>query len=147
MAADATYQTKIQERQGGTQLSIASGGTVDFETGSILSFNGVDQTAALALAPSAVAAGYKVARGVVAITNAHSGVETVVTGLATVVAVIISMEDDPTTTCEMVTATIGDQAGTPAAGSFLAKGWKTLGGTPAAMTTTTVNACWFAIGT
>lgn len=147
MAADQSYQVKIQERQGGDELHVASGGTLEIETGGKLSFNGVDQTAALALAPSAVAAGYKIARGVVAITNAHSGIETVVSGLATVVAVVISMEDDPTTTCEMVTASIGDQAGAPAAGSFYAKGWKTLGGTPAAMTTTTVNARWLAIGT
>jgi hypothetical protein len=94
-----------------------------------------------------VAAGYKVARGVVAVTNAHSGIETVVTGLATVVAVIATMADDPTVTCESVTASIGDQAGTPAAGSIFVKGWKTLGGTPAAMTTTSVNVNWVAIGT
>lgn len=94
-----------------------------------------------------VASGYKVARGVAAVTSAASGVATVVTGLATVVSVQATMQDDPTTTCEMVTASIGDQAGTPAAGSILLKGWKTLGGTPVAMTTTSVSVNWTAVGT
>ena len=147
MAADATYVPKIQERNGGDLLAVASGGTLDIESGGKLTFAGVDQTAALALAPAAVAAGYKIARGVAAVTNAGSGIATVVTGLATVVAIIATMVDDPTTTCEMVTASIGDQAGAPAAGSVYLKGWKTLGGTPAAMTTTTVNVNWIAIGT
>lgn len=94
-----------------------------------------------------VAAGYKVARGIVAVTNAASGIATVVTGLATVVACGATMADDPTITCESVTASIGDQAGSPAAGSIYVKGWKTFGGTPAAMTTTSVSVNWFAIGT
>lgn len=137
----------ISKSNNGDKLSVASGGVVNIEAGGALQFAGVDQTAALATAAAAVAAGYKIARGVVAVTNAHSGVETVVTGLATVVAVVATMADDPTTTCEQVTASIGDQAGTPAAGSILVKGWKTLGGTPVAMTTTTVNVNWVAIGT
>lgn len=94
-----------------------------------------------------VASGYKLARGVVAVTNAHSGIETVVTGLATVVACQATMADDPTTTAESVTCSIGDQAGSPAAGSIYVKGWKTLGATPAASTTTSVNTNWSATGT
>lgn len=95
---------------------------------------------------SGVGTGYKVARGVAAITNAGSGVATVVTGLTTVVAVVAQLATDLTTTCEAVTATIGDQAGSPAAGSIILKGWKTLGGTPVAMTTTTVDCNWVAFG-
>lgn len=147
MAADTTYQgTGLQRRQDGT-TALPTGGSLDIESGGALKIDGTDVTAILATSPAAVAAGYKIARGVAAVTNAGSGIATVVTGLATVVAVVAAMVDDPTTTCEMVTSSIGNQAGAPAAGSVYLKGWKTLGGTPAAMTTTTVDVNWIAIGT
>jgi len=97
--------------------------------------------------PVAVGAGYKIARGVAAVTAAGTGVATVVTGLTTVVAIVVTMQDDPTTTCESMTATIGDQTSAPVAGSVYIKGWKTFGGTPVPMTTTSVSVNWFAIGT
>src|SRR5436309_949566 len=109
---DTTYVPKIQERNNGDLLAVASGGVLDIEPGGALKINGTDMTAAIAALPPAtnyaigVAASYKVARGVVAVTNAHSGIETVVTGLTTVVAAVACMEDDPTTTCESVTCTI-----------------------------------------
>lgn len=121
---------------------------INFPTGAKIEVAGADVTSSVSgAAVAGVASGYKVARGVVAVTSAHSGVETVVTGLATVVACGATMADDPTTTCESVTAAIGDQAGSPAAGSIYVKGWKTLGGTPVASTTASVNVNWFAIGT
>ncbi len=137
----------IRKENNGDKLSVGSGGILNIEAGGELQFAGVNQAAGLGAVVAGLAAGYKVARGVAAVTNAASGVVTVVTGLATVVAAVVSLADDPTTTCEMVTGTVGDQAGTPAAGSIIIKGWKTLGGTPVAMTTTTVNANWIAIGT
>lgn len=96
-----------------------------------------------------VAAGYKIARGVASIT----GSGTVVTGLATVVAVVASLQDDASVDAYPgVTATIGDQAGAPAAGSVILSVWKpTTGGaagdpTPIAATAAkSVN--WVAIGT
>lgn len=49
--------------------------------------------------------------------------DTIVTGLPIVALVLATLDDDPVATCSAVTATIGDQAGTPAAGSFLLKSW------------------------
>jgi hypothetical protein len=94
-----------------------------------------------------VAAGYKIARG------QHTTVDendTVVTGLATVVAVVASLDDDPVAGCQLVTASIGNQSGAPAAGSILLKTWKaTAAGDTALIAATTfgkkVN--WIAIGT
>ncbi len=47
MTADVTYNTKIQQRNGGDLLACASGGTIDIESGGILSIAGVDKTAKL----------------------------------------------------------------------------------------------------
>lgn len=101
----------------------------------------------LETATAGVAAGYKIARGVHTTVAAS---DTVVTGLATVVAVVVSLQSDPVDDPFMVTATIGDQAGTPAAGSVLIKSWKNTGGTdptPAAATTFSKTVNWIAIGT
>lgn len=94
-----------------------------------------------------VAAGYKIARGQ-ATTVAAS--DTIVTGLTTVVSAVACLEDAPVIGCDRATAAIGDQAGTPAAGSILIKTWKpTASGdaTPVAATTFTKKVNWIAIGT
>jgi hypothetical protein len=94
-----------------------------------------------------IAAGYKIARG--QLTTA-SAADTVVTGLATVVSVVAVLDADPTDDPEWVSATIGDQAGTPAAGSVIIKTWKNTGGTdptPAAASTFSKKVNWVAIGT
>lgn len=73
-----------------------------------------------------------------------------VTGLTTVVSVVATLDSDPVDDPFMVTASIGDQAGTPAAGSVLIKTWKNTGGTdptPAAATTFSKKVNWIAIGT
>ncbi len=93
--------------------------------------------------------GLKIARGVSAVT----GTLTVVTGLATVVAVIATAQDDlDGDALAGVSATIGNQAGAPAAGSVILKAWKvTTGGAAgnptliAATAAKSVN--WIAIGT
>jgi hypothetical protein len=99
-----------------------------------------------ALGVVGVAAGYKLARGVATIT----GSGTVVTGLATVVAIIATLGADASLTNGIaVTASIGDQAGTPAAGSAIVKVWKpTASGdvTPIA-SAAAVAVNWVAIGT
>lgn len=112
--------------------------------------DGVTKTAAQinALAVG-VAGGYKIARGVGSIT----GTGTVVTGLATVVAVTATAQDDlDGDALAGVSATIGDQAGAPAAGSVILKCWKvTTGGAAgnptliAATAAKSVN--WIAVGT
>lgn len=110
--------------------------------------DGVTKTAAqINLLTAGVAAGYKVARG------QHTTVDendTVVTGLATVVAVVASLNDDPVAGCQFVTASIGDQAGAPAAGSVLIKTWKaTAAGDTALIAASTFSkkVNWIAIGT
>lgn len=54
--------------------------------------------------------------------------DTIVTGLAVVVAVVAQLDDDPVDGAMHVTSSIGDQAGTPAAGSILIKSWKSTDG-------------------
>lgn len=147
MSADATYQPKIQRRQGGSALAVASGGEIDIESGGAFKIAGTDVAAILATAPAAVAAGYKIARG------QHTTVDendTVVTGLATVVAVVASLDSDPVAGCQFVTASRGDQAGAPAAGSILIKTWKaTAAGDTALIAATTFSKLvnWIAVGT
>ena len=88
----------------------------------------------------------KIARG----TQAVTGTATVVTGLSTVIAVVATAQTDPDGVgLAEVSATVGDQAGTPAAGSVILKCWKVTGTGDAtliaATAAKTVN--WIAIGT
>jgi hypothetical protein len=143
-ASDADIAAKIQHVNNGDGLVVKSGGAINVESGGALQIAGVDRTAALSTAPSGVASGYKIARGQMTTATAS---DTVVTGLATVVSAIANMDDAPTVDPETATASIGDQAGAPAAGSILIKTWKTLGGTPAAATTFSKKVNWIAFGT
>lgn len=98
-------------------------------------------------AVAGVAAGYKIARGTVTPTSAS---HTVVTGLATVVSAVASLKGAPTLTHMFTAADIGDQAGSPAAGSILIKSYKpTATGdvTPIASTTPWAAVDWIAVGT
>lgn len=94
-----------------------------------------------------VSSGYKLARGQA---TTASATDTVVTGLATVVATVASFDDDPADANLFVSATIGDQNGAPAAGSIIIKTWKTADGTdptPVAATSFSKKVNWIAIGT
>ncbi|MBI1207635.1 MAG: DUF2190 family protein [Azospirillum sp.] len=75
--------------------------------------------------------------------------DTVATGLSTVVSVVASLDTDPADATLLVSATVGDQAGTPAAGSVILKSWKTDGAdpTPAAATSFGAKLNWIAVGT
>jgi hypothetical protein len=54
-----------------------------------------------------------------------SASDTIVTGLKKALTnVVVCLNDAPVAGCQFVTADIGDQAGTPAKGSFLLKTWK-----------------------
>ena len=93
-----------------------------------------------------VAADYKIARG------QHTTIDeddTVVTGLALVIAVVASLDSDPVDGCMHASASIGDQSAAPAAGSILIKTWKSTDGdatlVPASTFTKLVN--WIAVGT
>jgi hypothetical protein len=144
---DTTYGPKIRHESGGDKIGVASGGIIDFETGAALKIGGVDVTAALATPVAGAAAGYKTARGQATTASAS---DTIVTGLATVVSAVASLEDAPVIGCDRAQAAIGDQAGTPAAGSILIKTFKptaTGDATPVAATTFTKKVNWIAIGT
>jgi hypothetical protein len=75
--------------------------------------------------------------------------DTVVTGLNAVAAVVASYDTDPADANLFVSASIGDQAGTPAAGSILIKTWKTADGTdptPTAASSFSKKVNWIAVG-
>lgn len=144
--ADTSYTTGFYVKQGGNDAVVASGGTLDIESGGALEIAGSDRTSALATAPAAVAAGYKLARG------QHTTVDendTVVTGLATVVAVVAQLDSDPVDGAMHVTSSIGDQAGAPAAGSIYIKTWKSTDGDATLVAASTFSKLvnWIAIGT
>lgn len=90
MAADPTIIPKIQKRSGGNLLAVASGGTIEVETGGVVSFNGTDVTAALAAAiatpVAGVAAGYLLARGESTLDGSNA--TPITTGLTTVIAFV-----------------------------------------------------------
>jgi hypothetical protein len=78
-----------------------------------------------------------------------AGTTTVVTGLTLVTGAVVSLDDDPTVTHLSSTATIGDQAGAPAAGSIILKHWKPTAVdnvTPIAATTPWGEVTWIAVG-
>jgi len=112
----------------------------------------VDRSAAqLNALAQGVAANYKIARG------QHTTVaasDTVATGLATVVSVVVSFESDPVVDPMLVSAQVGDQAGAPVAGSIIIKTWQPTDAagadsdaTPTAATTFSKKVNWIAVGT
>lgn len=137
----------------GGSFDVESGGEIDIEAGGVLRIAGVQVTASAAdlnaLPPDGVqgvAANYALARG------QHTTVaasDAVVTGLATVVAVMAQLDDDPVDGCMHVSASIGDQAGAPAAGSIYIKTWKSTDADATLIAATTFNkkVNWIAIGT
>jgi hypothetical protein len=138
MAVDPTYNIKNYERQGGAQWDV--GGVLDILAGGKLTVAGVDVTPILSSAARS-------ARGQATTVTA---VDTIVTGLATVTAVTASLDSDPSDDPFMVSASIGDQAGSPAAGSIYIKTWKNTGGTdptPLAASTFAKKVNWHASGT
>lgn len=90
--------------------------------------------------------GYKVVTGQATTVTAS---DTVATGLTTVLFAVANLEDAPVIGCDRAQANIGDQVGTPAAGSILIKTFKpTASGdaTPIAATTFGKKVNWIAIG-
>jgi hypothetical protein len=132
MTAQSNSQSvKVGIEQGAARMFVKAGGVLDIEPG-----GGFAQNGQL----------LKFARGQLTTVTA---VDTVVTGLATVVAVVASLESDPTDNPFMASAQIGDQAGAPAAGSIIIKTWQNTTGTdptPAAATTFGKKVNWIAIG-
>lgn len=132
--------------ESGGEIEVKSGGVVDIESGGAFKLAGVDKTSQLNLAIAGVAAGYKLARGVEA---SVTGTVVITSGLATVIAAIVVLADDPVVTEAMwSTVLIPAQTGGDA-GKFTAKLWKPTAvadATPVAGTGTK-KVAWIAIGT
>jgi predicted RecA/RadA family phage recombinase len=76
--------------------------------------------------------------------------DTIVTGLSKLDGVIAVLDDAPVAGCQHASGSIGDQAGTPAAGSFLLRTWKATATADTAMiaaTTFSKKVNWIAWGT
>jgi hypothetical protein len=94
----------------------------------------------------ALTAGLKVVAGQATTVTAS---DTIATGLALVVAVVAGFDSDPVDDPLYVSASIGDQAGSPDAGSFILNTWKDTSGsdpTPVAASTFSKKINWIAIG-
>lgn len=75
--------------------------------------------------------------------------DTIVTGLGKVLGVVVSYDTDPADANTFVSGTVGDQAGAPAAGSFILKSWKSNDAadvTPVAATAFAKKVNWIAFG-
>ncbi|MGA3067722.1 MAG: DUF2190 family protein [Tepidisphaeraceae bacterium] len=78
-----------------------------------------------------------------------TGSDTIVTGLTVVVAAIANLDSAPVLTCDRATASIGNQAGAPAAGSILIQTWMPTSNsnpTPIEATTFSKNVNYVAVG-
>lgn len=133
-----------------TLLRFKTGGGIDIVSPAELRIDGTkvevgaDQ---LNLLVQGVAAGYKIARGQQTTASASDNVDT---GLTTVVAAVAVLDDAPSLATLFVSCSIGDQAGTPAAGHILIKSWKPTAVndvTPIAATAFGKKVNWIAIGT
>lgn len=147
-----SYEPKVYREQGASRLVVASGGSadvesggeIDIESGGALKIAGTDRAAALATAPAAVAAGYKVARGETALDGSNP--TPVATGLATVIAftAILKGSVAPGLGTSVLTAVIAG-----AAGNVDVYAWKPTGAgdTTKIASTGTESFYWTAIGT
>ncbi len=147
VGADKNIDT-IAIAEGGLKIGAGAGTAVTSSAAELNILDGVTKTAAQVNAlVEGVAGGYKIARGIATIGSAS---DTIVTGLATVVAATVSLVGDPSMTHMYSSVTPGDQAGSPAAGSIIIKSWKptaAIDATPVAATSTFANVAWVAVGT
>lgn len=143
----ANTKIKVEEINVTERLKI-EGTEVTADAAEINKLDGLTKTTAeMNKQVEGAAAGYRVARGVHTTVAAS---DTVVTGLATVVSVVSTLESDPALDPLLVSASIGDQAGAPAAGSVLINTWQATAAndaTPIAATTFGKKVNWIAIGT
>lgn len=150
-AATSVNKVAITAPAASATLTIAN--TKTLTVSNSLTLAGTDATVMTFPAASAsILAGvglYKVARG---INTQVAASDTVVTGLATVVACVVSFQSAPTVKQLWCAGDIGNQSGSPAAGSILIKTYKPTAVdncTPTAATDFTDNLAiaWTAIGT
>jgi hypothetical protein len=91
------------------------------------------------------------AQGIRQVSGQHTTVaasDTVVTGLAKVLGLVVQLDSDPVDGAMHATGSIGDQAGAPAAGSVLVNTWKSTDGDATLVAATTFSKLvnWLAWG-
>lgn len=136
----------------GLAIPASSAGAGDYAIGKCVKAAGASDDGVWGILNGAIAGGVGLGAGTRIVSGQHTTVaaaDTVVTGLNTVVSVVAVLDDDPVDGVMHVSATIGDQAGTPAAGSVIIKGWKSTDGdaTLIAATTFGKKVNWIATGT
>lgn len=126
----------------GGSLDVVSGGDLDIESGGALKIAGSDRTAALATAPAAVAAGYKLARGETALDGSNPTAAT--TGLATIVACAVGLKGADAPGVGTSAITYGSSSGT-----LNLYGWKVTAAGDATLiaSTGTETVGWVCVGT
>lgn len=131
---------KVYPATGATIGTLSANSALSMLPGETIIFKATSTTSWLTNANLRVASG---------LLTTASAADTVVTGLRAVRACFASYGTDPADANTFVSATIGDQAGTPAAGSIIVKTWKSADGadvTPAAASTFSKLVNWCAIG-
>lgn len=118
------------------------GGTIEVLAGGVLKISGVDRTTALQTAPAGVAAGYKIARGTVALDGTNP--TPVATGLTSVVACTASISSTAAPGLSTSTITVGISGTT-----LNLYGWKPTGAgdTTLIASTGTDSIHWHCVGT
>ncbi len=141
---DTTYQPKVYRKQGGDELIVASGGSVDVESGGALKIAGTDKAATLTSAVVGVAAGYKIARSAAPVALDGSNPTSVAHGLTTCLAVFVQLVGSvaPGLNTSVLTAVINGA-------NIDVYGWKPTGAADTTLiaSTGTETFNWFAIGT
>lgn len=145
--ADAQNVPNYEDQGGSTwhvggDLQVENGGWIDIETGAQLKIAGTDRTGALATAPSAVAAGYKIARGESALGGSNP--TAVTSGLSTIVACSVSLKLTTAPGVGTSLVTYGSSSGT-----LNLYGWKVTNSSTTTMiaSTGTETVGWVCVGT
>jgi hypothetical protein len=135
---DTTNRLKVYPATGAAINAVAANGAITMNPGERLVFEAESATQ--------WRTGKRTARGQ---QTSASATDTVVTGLSVVESVVASYDTDPGDANTFVSATIGDQAGAPAAGSIILKQWKSGDGadvTPVAGSSFSKKINWIAFG-
>lgn len=142
---DATAKNWTKVSAGNAPLGVAAADALSGDTTGSVSIEALPEAVQGNPLQVPAGAGKKVAFGQA---TTVAAVDTIVTGLGVALAgVIVSFDDSPGDDPMLVSASIGDQVGAPAAGSFLLKTWKNTGGTdptPLAATTFAKKVNWIA---
>lgn len=126
----------------GCTTTVASGGVLNVASGGALQIAGVDQTTALATAPAAVAAGYKIARGETALDGSNP--TAVTTGLTTITGCALTIKATAAPGVSTSVVSYGTSSGT-----MNMYGWKVTGTGDATLiaSTGTDTIGWVCVGT